>query len=52
MTASQLAALVKALNRAAPTFVGNGRRYQGGLEKFEPREMEDLQFPPFGRRAS
>jgi adenine-specific DNA-methyltransferase len=52
MTASQLSTLVKALNRAAPTFVGNGRRYQGGLEKFEPREMEDLRFPPFGRRAS
>lgn len=49
MTASQLAALVKALNRAAPTFVGNGRRYQGGLEKFEPREMEELRFPFLGR---
>ena len=42
----QLARLVDALNRAAHTFVGNGRRYQGGLEKFEPREMEDLLIPP------
>jgi adenine-specific DNA-methyltransferase len=42
MSPAALSALVKTLNRAAPTFVGNGRRYQGGLEKFEPREMEHL----------
>ena len=41
-----LAQLVGMLNAQAKTFVGNGRRYQGGLEKFEPREMEDLLIPP------
>jgi hypothetical protein len=46
MSKKQAAAFVEMLNRSAHTFVGNGRRYQGGLEKFEPREMEDLLVPP------
>ena len=49
MSRSELAAFVDTLNAAAQSFVGNGRRYQGGLEKFEPREMEDLLIPPFRR---
>jgi hypothetical protein len=46
LSRKQVTALVDMLNRCAGTFVGNGRRYQGGLEKFEPREMEDLLVPP------
>lgn len=46
LSRKQVTALVDMLNRCARTFVGNGRRYQGGLEKFEPREMEDLLVPP------
>jgi len=46
MSAAEVRALARALNKAAHTFVGNGRLYQGGLEKFEPREMEDLLIPP------
>jgi SAM-dependent methyltransferase len=46
LSADKVRALVSALNEAAHTFVGNGRLYQGGLEKFEPREMEDLLIPP------
>lgn len=37
--------LVQVLNETAADFAGNGRRYHGGLEKFEPREMEDLLIP-------
>jgi hypothetical protein len=46
LSAAKTQSLVRALNEAAHTFVGNGRLYQGGLEKFEPREMEDLLIPP------
>jgi SAM-dependent methyltransferase len=46
VTGRELARLVTMLNDRATTFVGNGRRYQGGLEKFEPREMENLLIPP------
>lgn len=34
--------LARQLNAARATFRGHGRTYHGGLEKFEPREMEDL----------
>ncbi len=34
--------MVEALNTARATFVGRGRTYHGGLEKFEPGEMESL----------
>jgi len=46
MSAARTRSLAKALNEAAHTFSGNGRLYQGGLEKFEPREMENLLIPP------
>jgi len=39
------AELVARLNAAATSFVGSGRTYHGGLEKFEPREMEALLLP-------
>ena len=34
--------VVALLNASRATFVGQGRTYHGGLEKFEPREMEAL----------
>jgi adenine-specific DNA-methyltransferase len=34
--------IVKRLNATRDSFVGRGRTYHGGLEKFEPREMENL----------
>jgi len=34
--------VVTILNEARATFVGRGRTYHGGLEKFEPGEMEAL----------
>lgn len=37
-----LASIVASLNARRASFVGKGRTYQGGLEKFEPREMEAL----------
>jgi SAM-dependent methyltransferase len=39
------AALVERLNAARASFIGAGRTYHGGLEKFEPREMEALRVP-------
>lgn len=42
MSREQLHSLVSELNRARASFRGKGRTYQGGLEKFEPREMEAL----------
>lgn len=42
---NQLRALTDMLNSVATHFVGCGRSYQGGLEKFEPREMERLRIP-------
>lgn len=48
----ELAALVRLLNEASGGFRGNGRTYHGGLEKFEPREMEALLIrPPWSRVA-
>lgn len=41
----ELQALVKHLNASRDSFRGSGRTYQGGLEKFEPREMESLPAP-------
>lgn len=34
--------IVASLNASRASFVGKGRTYHGGLEKFEPGEMEDL----------
>lgn len=45
MTDEQLRALVEALNGMRDRFSGTGRTYHGGLEKFEPREMESLPVP-------
>jgi hypothetical protein len=45
MSATDLKTLVNELNANATTFVGKGRTYHGGLEKFEPREMEALLVP-------
>jgi predicted RNA methylase len=42
------ARLVAALNAIRDTFRGSGRTYHGGLEKFEPREMESLLVPMAG----
>jgi predicted RNA methylase len=41
----QLGTLVLHLNGLRETFRGQGRTYHGGLEKFEPREMEALAIP-------
>lgn len=49
MADAELAALVRYLNGARETFQGAGRTYHGGLEKFEPREMESLQVPSLHR---
>lgn len=43
--------LASLLNRDAQRFVGSGRTYHGGLEKFEPREMERLLIPPLSART-
>jgi predicted RNA methylase len=40
--AEDLGKLVERLNELSTSFVGGGRTYHGGLEKFEPREMENL----------
>jgi hypothetical protein len=50
MTWDELKALVTYLNSVRDSFRGQGRTYQGGLEKFEPREMEALPvaFPSLG----
>jgi adenine-specific DNA-methyltransferase len=42
LAGGRLAALCAHLNAARNTFRGQGRTYQGGLEKFEPNEMEAL----------
>ena len=45
LTNAQLTRLVDWLNGARAAFRGSGRTYHGGLEKFEPREMEQLRVP-------
>lgn len=45
MSPDRLDALVQHLNGAAASYRGGGRTYQGGLEKFEPGEMEALLIP-------
>jgi len=42
MSSRELRELVSHLNQMREHFRGQGRTYQGGLEKFEPREMEAL----------
>jgi SAM-dependent methyltransferase len=46
LTRVQLEGLVAYLNENRAALRGAGRTYQGGLEKFEPREMEALLVPP------
>lgn len=48
LSPDELKALVVRLNEARDSFRGNGRTYHGGLEKFEPREMEALRFSAKG----
>jgi hypothetical protein len=45
---TRLAALVAYLNEMRDGFRGSGRTYHGGLEKFEPREVEALPIPRHG----
>ena len=42
MSDNDVVQLVAKLNNARSSYRGRGRTYQGGLEKFEPREMEAL----------
>lgn len=51
MSYTQVEALVDALNAGRAAFVGTGRTYHGGLEKFEPREMEALPIPVLAGRG-
>jgi hypothetical protein len=46
MTQAALRELTRSLNRQRDAFRGSGRTYQGGLEKYEPREMERLLIYP------
>jgi adenine-specific DNA-methyltransferase len=49
LDAHALASLVRFLNSNRDTFRGLGRVYQGGLEKFEPGEMEAIPVPALER---
>jgi hypothetical protein len=42
MDATAVARVVQTLNANRASFIGRGRTYHGGLEKFEPGEMEAL----------
>jgi hypothetical protein len=48
----QMTGLVRYLNSIRESLRGQGRTYHGGLEKFEPREMEAIQVPPPERLAA
>jgi hypothetical protein len=45
LTEEELRGLAEMLNGERDSYRGNGRTYHGGLEKFEPREMEALPIP-------
>lgn len=45
LSTGAITALVAFLNAHRPSLRGHGRTYHGGLEKFEPREMEALSVP-------
>lgn len=45
MEENQIKSLVACLNACRGSLRGAGRTYHGGLEKFEPGEMESLQIP-------
>ncbi len=45
VASQSMEAWVNWLNENAVRFSGQGRTYQGGLQKFEPREMEALRVP-------
>jgi len=51
LTDAQLRGLVLYLNSLGDRLSGAGRTYQGGLQKFEPREMEAIQVPPLEELA-
>jgi hypothetical protein len=42
MSQREMRRLVRTLNQYRESFAGRGRTYQGGLEKFEPSELENL----------
>lgn len=48
---AQLRGLVLYLNSLGERLNGAGRTYQGGLQKFEPREMEAIPVPPLDELA-
>jgi hypothetical protein len=46
LNSSQALSLVRQLNDARTSYRGHGRTYHGGLEKFEPSEMQELLICP------
>ena len=51
LTDTQLRGLVAYLNGLGTRLAGAGRTYHGGLQKFEPREMESIPVPSAERLA-